>query len=113
MCQHILSINVDEFSIIRVILHITQDSAHSILCPGWLCHSRTKAIIFGWAKQVHVCVFVYACVCVSFCVLQRQSCDLIIKYKFAISIKNRPSVCRFSGQLLYTYVASYNILHWK
>ena len=54
-----------------------------------------------------------ACVCVSFCVLQRQSCDLIVKYKFALSIKNRISVCRFLGQLLYMYVASYNILHWK
>ena len=67
----------------------------------------------GLNRCVCVYVFVYACVCVSFCVLQRQSCDLIVKYKFAISIKNRTSVCRFLGQLLYTYVASYNILHWK
>ena len=80
-----------------------------------------QAIIFGWAKQVcvcvcvclYVCVCVRVCVCVSFCVLQRQSCNLIVKYKFAISIKNRTSVCRFLGQLLYTYVASYNILHRK
>ena len=95
MCQHILSINVDEFSILRVILHVTQGSG----CV--------------YVSVYMYCVYTYVCMCVYVCVLQRQSCDLIIKYKFAISIKNRTSVCRFLGQLLYTYVASYIILHWK
>ena len=128
MCQQILSINVDEFYIVRMILHVTQDSAHNILCPGWLCDSRTsyhlRMGLTGVCVCMCVCVRVRMCVCmcvsvcvsvcVSFCVLQRQSCDLIAKYKFDISIKNRTSVCMVVRTVIIRmWLASYNILHRK
>ena len=68
MCQHILSINVDGFSILRVILHVTQGSAYSILSVQGVYATLGQTIIFGWAKQVRVCVCACMCAWVCMCV---------------------------------------------